>query len=76
MILICFFVELFVVKFIFEVFLNLIVYLDIVEIKSSVKIMIDFIFGDRVINFGIKVIGFLWFFFLRVNFLMILSFFF
>lgn len=52
------FVELFVVKFIFEVFVDLIVYLDIVEIKSSVKKMIDFIFGDRFINLGLKVIGF------------------
>lgn len=52
------FVELFVVKFIFEVFVDLIVYLDIVEIKSSVKKMKDFIFGDRFINLGLKVIGF------------------
>lgn len=76
MTLICFFVESSVVKLTPEAFLNPTAYLDTAETKSSVKIMTDFISGDRSTNPGIKVIGFLWFISLRVNFLMILSSFF
>lgn len=76
MTLICFFVESSVVKLTPEAFLNPTAYLDTAETKSSVKIMTDFISGDRATNPGIKVIGFLWFSSLRVNLLMILSSFF
>lgn len=56
------FVESSVVKLTPEAFLNPTAYLDTSETKSSVKMMTDFISGDRSTNPGLKVIGFLWFF--------------
>lgn len=56
------FVESSVVKLTPEAFLNPTAYLDTAETKSSVKMMTDFISGDRSTNPGLKVIGFLWFF--------------
>lgn len=41
-----------------EAFLDPTVYLDTAETKSSVRMMIDFISGDRSTNPGLKVIGF------------------
>lgn len=68
MTLICFFVESSVVKLTPEAFLNPTAYLDTAETKSSVKMITDFISGDRSTNPGLKVIGFLCFFPLEYTF--------
>lgn len=73
MTLIYFFVESSVVKLTPEAFLNPTAYLDTSETKSTVKTITEFISGDISTNPGLKVIGFLCFFPLKVNLLMMLS---